>query len=76
MRKQPHTDTDDRPGSGWSALAAAIIADAIAHQDHALVDRPAFELLLEAAGTKIDPDTARAAIRARWKDRGGAANRC
>jgi hypothetical protein len=76
MQKSSHNDTDDRPGAGWSALAAAIITSAIERRDRELVERPAFELLLELAGTKIDPDTARAAIRARWKDRGGAANRC
>jgi hypothetical protein len=71
MQKTPPNDTDDRPGSGWSALAAAIVASAIEHQDHAFVDRPAFALLLEMSGVQVDPDVCRAAIRARWlADRG------
>jgi hypothetical protein len=56
----------DRPGSGWSALAAAIIADAIERRDRELVDRPAFALLLELANVKVAPAVCRAAIKRRW----------
>jgi hypothetical protein len=52
-------------------LACAIIADAIEHQDHALVASPAFAALLEMSGVQVSPDVCRAAIRARWlADRG------
>jgi hypothetical protein len=71
MQKPSHTDNDDRPGSGWSALACALIESAIRERSANFIESGAFEAMLELAGVGVDPDVCRAAIRARWlADRG------